>query len=147
MRYLSPVSGSSTTMVLPAFSGRFARSIPAQECRAGGYAYQYALAPAYLLAGSECVLIGNRDYFVAYLCIQYVRHEARAYALYLVGACNAGGEHRGALWLYCDYFNTGIPGLQILANACYSAAGAYAGYEYVNLAVGIHRISRDLVVL
>ena len=101
-------------MVLPSLPGRLASLNGGPQRSAGGDAHQHAFAAAHFLTQRKGVIVLHRDDLIIDLGIQYLRHEACADALDLVGAGHAGGENSGALGLHGYHLHLRIPGLQIL---------------------------------
>ena len=124
-------------MFLPSFSERFASSMAAQTAAPEDMPTSTPSVLPMSSADRECVLVGDGDYLVIHLGIQHVRHEARADALYLVRSGDAGGQHRGSRRLHRDDLHAGHFLLEVLADAGDRAAGADAGHEVINRAVGI----------
>ena len=91
----------------------------------------------HFLAYGKGVVVVHRDDLVVDLSVQHVGDEARADALDLVGAGDAGGQHGGGLGLHGDYLDGGVLFLQELTGAGDGTAGAHAGHEEVHLAVGV----------
>jgi hypothetical protein len=69
--------------------------------------------------------------------VQHLRHEAGADALDRVRALGAFGEHRRCLRLHGDRLETGLAFLDDFGHAGDGAAGADAGHQDVDLAVGV----------
>ena len=88
-------------------------------------------------AGGKGVLVLDGDDLVVDLGVEDVGHKAGADTLDLVRACLALGEHRGGGGLDGDDLNLGVLLLEELAHAGHGAAGANAGDEDVDLAVGV----------
>ena len=80
---------------------------------AGGNSHENALALSDELARRKRILVGNGNDFVVNSGVEHLRNKARTDSLNLVGAGNAGGEHRGGRRLNGYDLDGGIPGLQI----------------------------------
>ena len=105
--------------------------------RTGGDADQHALFSADELAGGKGVFIGDGKDLVIDPGVEHIGDEARADALDLMCARNALGQDRGAFRLDGDDLDGRVACLEIAADAGDGAAGADAGDEVVDLAVGI----------
>ena len=88
-------------------------------------------------AGGKGVVVLDGDDLVVDPGVEDVGHKAGADTLDLVRAGLALGEHRGGGGLDGDDLNLGVLLLEELAHAGHSAAGADAGDEDVDLAVGV----------
>ena len=104
---------------------------------AGGDADQDALLLAHKLACGKCVLIRDGYYLIVNFGIEHVGNESCANALNLMAARNSGRKDGRGGRLYGDYLDVGVLALEILAYASDCSARADAGYEDIDLTVGI----------
>lgn len=84
--YRSPVSGSSTTTVLPAFSSRFAICKAGVQRRAGGYAREQAFGPGQRPGRLIGLALRHAHDFVEQRDVEHIGHKPRADAHQPVGA-------------------------------------------------------------
>ena len=83
------------------------------------------------------LVVGDLDDFVDELGVEDAGDESRAEALNLVRAGLAAGEHRAVRRLHGDGLELGLARLDVAGDAGDGAAGADAGDEDVDLAVGV----------
>ena len=88
-------------------------------------------------AGRKRVLVADRDDFIIDLCVEHIRHKARADALDLMRAGVALAQDRRGRRLHGHDLDLRALGLQVLADTRHSAAGADARNKDVHIAVRI----------
>ena len=125
------------TMFLPAISGRAADLERRGDRGAGRNADRDAFDAGAQARVVEGVVVADRDDLVDRRAVEDRRHEAGADALDLVRAGLAAGQDRAVGRLDRDDLEAGLARLQHLADAGDGAAGADAGDEDVDLAVGV----------
>jgi hypothetical protein len=134
-----------TTMVLPAFSGRLPTLTAACQRGTRRDADRDAFEPRDEAGIFEGLVVRDLHDLVIDRRIEDRRHETGADALDLVRAGIAAGQDRAVGRLDRDDLETGLPGLQHLADAGDRAAGADAGDEDVDLSVVSFQISSAVV--
>ena len=130
-------TGRSTTISLPAFSGRWASSVAACSAAPDEMPTSRPSSAAARRATFDSRLGVDVDDLVVDRRVEDLGHEVGADALDLVRAGGAAVEDRRLRGLDADDLDAGLAGLEHLADAGDGAAGADARDEDVDLAVGV----------